>query len=186
MINDAALTLSANTPAGVPFSVSTTPYDSLLGSDGTHFPFFNTGQRLMARFRVTEAFATATDAGAQFFLIAGDAPAFNGQNAILAACSGGLQLFNGVPWFGFKPGDLPLGRTFDVPLGPVDAAMDTGLVVKDLRYLGAAIMVSNWVIGTATFATFTAGKIQVEILSDHSPVDNNKNDQLVLPRMVVR
>ena len=172
MIDDFALTVTAPTPSGVPFSLSTAPINLLENPDYTSaFSFNESTQRLLARFRVTEAFATSTDAAVQMFVVAGNTSTFTDKSAVLAAASGTLQIFNSSTYFyGFKAADLTLNRTIDIPFASVANWMQSGLDVQQLRYIGCGISIPNYQAGP----TLTAGAVECRIISDSGLHDDNK------------
>jgi hypothetical protein len=175
MIDDKLLTLTCGTPSGVPFSISTTPIDLQANPDVTDaFQLIESTQRLIARFIVTQAFATANNANVQMYLVASSSSTFAAGNAILAAATGPLEVYGSPPtstyFYGYKAAQLTLGTTIDVPIASINNAAQAGVSVKSLRYLGAGLSIPNYAIGT----TLTAGTIECRIVSDAGLSDSTK------------
>jgi len=156
------------------FKISATSIDLSAGGTANSSPLVASTGLLIARFRVTTNYATASGApGAQLHVIAAENAALTTNVVVLGTACGTLQAFGARFGFGFPTSILQvqavpgtgkegLESAAEIILSPPTDLLNPTQDFRKLRYLGAAITVLNYDAGGAT--GFSAGAMTCDFL----------------------
>jgi hypothetical protein len=185
MIFDETTILTASVPTvGLPLSLSTS-LQLNAGADGLS-SLLGDGNPVTVEFEVTTAFATATDAVAQFGVVVSD-DVTGSLNALNLGFIGGTVTATGTGLFvaGLTVLDLTLGARFHLTIPPHSrdiriAGADS--IPFDKKWVTFVIFVPNY--SDSGSVGFTAGAMKARFCLN--PLAEDWNSRHVPPRMIVK